>query len=107
MTSSAPTPAPIKDRNTQAKSKIAQEAEQRRQADQREWMRQQQLRVREVQALEAIAESLHVAFEEKILTWRQQQETKAIAEQKRIEAEMAQAKADAELLKSTEAPQAA
>jgi hypothetical protein len=77
------------------------------QAQQREYNFRRDLDVRKVQALEAIAESLHVAYEDKIVAWRKVQEEKAIADQKRIEAEQAQAKADAELLASTEAPQAA
>ena len=84
--------------------KARMEAQQ--QAQQREYNFRRELDIRKVQALEAIAEALHVAYEEKITTWRAQQEAKAIEDQKRVEAEQAQAKAAAELLKSTEAPQA-
>lgn len=76
----------------QMENMLRQQAQQR---EQRAMMHEQrELRMREVMALEAIAEALHVANEDKILAWRTAQEAKAAEEQKRIEAEQAKARAD-------------
>jgi hypothetical protein len=62
------------------------------QAQQQEYARNRYMRQREVEALEAIAEALHVAFEDRILIWRKHQEEKRAAEEARVKAEQEKAR---------------
>lgn len=79
-----------------AKQREAVEEERKRQqmqaqaAQQRAYFEQMQLRVRQVEAIEAIAEALFVGNEERIIAWRKVQEEKQVSqmeEQKRLHAE--------------------
>jgi len=90
----AAVPPAQKGQNGKPKVPTMSEAERRQRMQQmqaqQEYNFRRQLDIRKVEALEAIAEALHVAGENEILAWRKVQEEKQVAlakEQERLKAE--------------------